>query len=594
MQTLMRHAVRGGLRRGLTGFLVIGLMGATGGCTGSVGGTHTSGSGGKSGSSSGGGNGSGSGGNGSGSSSGGSSGSSSGGSNGGVVTCQPGVPATSQIPRMTRLQYNNVIKDLLGLDKLSTAGNVAPSELLAPDSKGSLTDIAWNGYLSAAEKIAGEVMANATLKAKFIGCDAAQASCLTDTIKAFGRKAFRRPLVDDEISTFMAFNSLTPKGQPAEVAEAILYAFLASPSFIMLPELVDQDKENGAVKLNSYEVATRLSFLFWGSVPDEALNTAADKNELQSKDQILAQAQRLLMSPKATAVATSFHRFYATIENGTHWVNNTSHDMTKYPAFNASSYADAMAELDAFFGDLVTSGGTFKDIFTSPNAFVTKNTAKIYGLDPAGYDTSLKKVPLDATKRPGIFTRVAFLSTFSHDTQTSPILRGAFISGRVLGIPVGDPDPKFLTMTPPQGNYKTNREAMDALTNPSPCNTCHTTKLNPPGYVLEHYDAVGGWQDKDPLGGDIDSTAEVMFSDTNKKTVSTAADLMAEIAKTPNAQQIYARNWVQYASGRGQNDNDACIVDQLAKNLGDGNYAITKMMADYTQADSFRLRTPGN
>lgn len=590
------------MRKSLVGVLVVGLAG----CTGSIM-EGNSGSGGGNGSSSGGGNGSGSGGgNGSasggktGSGSGGSNGSGSGGSNGsgsggvsGVVTCSPGVPATSQIPRMTRLQYNNVINDLLGLQKLATAGNVAPSELLSADSKGSLTDIAWNGYLTAAEKIAGEVMASSTMKTKFINCDASQTSCLMDTIKTFGRKAFRRPLSDDEVNTFMGFNSLTPKGQPAEVAEGILYAFLASPSFIMLPELADKDKENDKIKLNSFEIATRLSFLLWNSLPDDTLSAAADKGEVQSSDQIYAQAQRLLMSPKAGAVATAFHRFYAVIENGTHWLNNTSHDMTKYPAFNSSTYSDAMAEFDAFFADLVPSGGTFKDIFTSKNAFVTKNTAKIYGLDPASYDNNLKKVALD-DKRPGIFTRVGFLSTFAHDAQTSPILRGAFLSGRVLGIPVGDPDPKFLNMTPPQGNYTTNREAMDALTSVSPCNTCHTTKLNPPGYVLEHYDAVGGWQDKDPLGGDIDSSAEVMFSDTVKKTVSTAADLMAEIAKAPNAQRMYAASWVRYATTRDQNNNDACIVDQLTTNLGDGNYAITKMMADYTKADSFRLRTAGN
>ena len=599
--------MRCSIRKSLVGLLVAGLAGCTGsvGSTGKGSGGSTSssgsgggnGSGGQTGAASGGKSGSASGGN-SGSASGGDSGSGSGG-NGvvdpGTLTCAPGIPSTSQVRRMTRAQYNNVINDMFGLTSLSSAGGVAPSELLAPDSSGSLTDIAWNGYLTAAEKIAAEVMANTTTKAKFISCDVAQGTCLADTIKAFGRKAFRRPLTTDEATAFQGFNNLTPKGTSAEVAEAVLYAFLASPSFIMLPELAqDKDSTTGALKLTSLEVATRLSFLLWNSIPDDTLSTAADKNELQTKEQILAQAQRMLKSAKASAVATTFHRSYAAIDAGSHWVNNADHDMTKYPAFTGSSYADAMAEIDAFFQDVVGSSGSFKDLFLSNTAFVTKDTAALYGLKATDYSTTPKKVALDATQRPGFLTRVGFLGTFSHTDVSSPILRGAFITQRVLGIPTGTPDPKFLSMTPPAGNYKTNREATEALTGSGSCAACHPTKVNPPGFVLERYNAVGSWQDTDALGGAINSTADVMLATDKTKTISTPADLMSEIAKAPNAQRVYAQSWVVYATGRGANANDQCIVDQLTGNMSSGTYPILGMMADYTQVDSFRLRTVGN
>ena len=121
---------------------------------------------------------------------------------------------------------------------------------------------------------------------------------MTDTIKAFGRKAFRRPLTDTEVTSFMRLNSLTPQGTPAEVAEAILYAFLASPSFILLPELARQRGLHLNIKLSSYEVAARLSFLLWGgTVPDDQLSAAADAGQLASKEQVgdpQAQAQRML------------------------------------------------------------------------------------------------------------------------------------------------------------------------------------------------------------------------------------------------------------------------------------------------------------
>ena len=155
----------------------------------------------------------------------------------------------------------------------------------------------------------------------------------------------------------------------------------------------------------------------------------------------------MLQSPKAAAVASTFHRTYAQIANGTHWTNNNMHSIGDY---TSATYTDAMAELDSFFADVVVNGGTFDDLFTSPNGFVTKNTASIYGVTSTA--TTPTKMPLDTTKRPGFLTRVGFLSTFAHDATSSPILRGAFITQVVLAIPVGDPDPSFIGMTPPAGS----------------------------------------------------------------------------------------------------------------------------------------------
>ncbi len=509
----------------------------------------------------------------------------------GTCVCMPGVPATTQVPRMTRLQYDTVVKELLGVTNLTSASNQPPSSLLADDSAGALTDIAWNGYLSAAEKIATEVIASTANKSKFIACaDATQATCLTDTIRTFGRKLFRRPLTDAEVTSFQRFNTLTPKGTSNEVAESVLFAMLASPSFISLPEL-GETAEGTAFKLTSYEVATRLSFLLWNTIGDDMLNAEADAGRLTTGAQIKAQALRMLQSPKAGGVATTFHRAYANISVGTPWTNNNVHTL---PGFTTATYTNAMAELDAFFSDVVVSGGSFGDLLTSPVGFVTSNTASIYGVTSTA--TTPTKTMLDATKRPGFLTRIAFLSTFAHDATSSPILRGAFITQRVLAIPVGDPDPSFLGMQPPPGNYMTNREATEALTKNAPCNTCHTTKVNPPGFVLERYNAIGAWQDTDPLKGAINSTAEVIFTTVPevKKTVTSPIELMTELGKTPNAQRAYAQSFLSFASGRVPNSMDTCIVDKLTTNMATPTYSIAAMMADYTEADSFRLRTKGN
>ncbi|HMI88618.1 MAG TPA: DUF1592 domain-containing protein [Polyangiaceae bacterium] len=517
-----------------------------------------------------------------------------GGSGGGTVgvPCVPGIPSTSQVARLKNAHYDAVVNDLLGVSVLATAGNAPPSSLLAPDSAGSLTNIAWNGYLTAAEKIAAEVMAGPN-KSKFIACDPAVGTCLNDTIKSFGRKVFRRPLTDAEVTSFVRLNSLTPKGTPAEVAEAILYAFLSSPSFITVPELA-QDKEGTALKLSSYELAARLSFLLWGTIPDDPLNAAADGGQLTTKDQIAAQARRMLTSPKAAAVVRSFHQYYAGMEPGSHWVNNSDHDTTKFPAYSAAAYPPMMAEIDAFFQDVVLSGGKFSDLFLSNVAFVTKDTAPLYGLDPARYTAQATRVQLSADQRPGFLTRAGFLSTFSKFDATSPILRGAFISGRVLGINPGTPDPAATKMMPPPGNYMTQRQAIEALTANDPCRACHAVTINPPGFVLERYNSVGMWQDKDGLGGAIDGTATVRFGAAVSKTVGTPLEMMTEIANLPEVQSNYTVQWVAFASGRTPNPNDGCIVNQLSVNLANASYPVVNLIADYTATDAFRLRTVGN
>ncbi|HEX6272312.1 MAG TPA: DUF1592 domain-containing protein, partial [Polyangiaceae bacterium] len=470
------------------------MMGPGDGDNGSIPGGGTSGSGGTAGSSSGsGGSTSGSGGTANGgTAAGGTAGTAGSAGSGGTPTCVPGVPASSQVPRMKNGQYDAVVKDLLGVSTLASAGNMPPSSQLAADSDGSLTDIAWNAYLTTAEKIAAEVMAGAN-RTRFISCDPAMANCLTDTIRAFGRKAFRRPLTDAEVTSFSRLNMLTPRGTPAEVAEAILYAFLASPSFITLPELA-QEQEGGAFKLSQHEIATRLSFLLWGSVPDDALNAAADAGQLATREQILAQAQRMVMVREKTGpVVAAFHRFYADIRLGSHW-NDIEHDTMKFPKWTPGVRAAMMTEIDRFFEEVAFQGGSFKDIFLSRVAYVNRDTAPIYGLDAAAYGADVTRVELDANQRPGFLTRVGFLASFSAGGMTSPILRGAYISKNVLGVHIDDPPPGAAETPVPPGDYTTNRQVMEALTAGDMCAGCHATAINPWGFVLEGFDSIGSIQ----------------------------------------------------------------------------------------------------
>ncbi|WP_437965530.1 DUF1592 domain-containing protein [Sorangium sp. So ce260] len=504
--------------------------------------------------------------------------------------CIPGIPATSQVPRLSNREYDAVVQDLLGVTTLASAGNGPPSALLAADFEGELIDLAWNGYLAAAERIAAEVMAGPN-RSRFIACDPAAPACLEQTIRDFGRKAFRRPLTEEDVQRFLLLTAVEPQGTPDQIAETLLFGFLASPSFILRPELA-QEPEGGAIKLSSHEVAARLAFLLWDSVPDDILSAAADAGQLDTKGQILAQAQRMIQIREKTArVVVQFHRDYADIRDGSAW-GAVDHDRTTYPDYSPDAAAPMMAEMDALFEEVAFEGGSFKDLFLSNVGFVNEDTAPLYGLDPADYGAELTRVDLDPTERPGFLTRVGFLSSYSSYAATNPSRRGAFIM-RLLGLAV-PPNPAMETTPISTDGYTTNRQALEALTSPPQCFACHGVYIDPPGFVLERYDATGKAQTTDPLGGAIDGTADVHFDASDARTITTPLELMTALAAAPDAKRHYAERWVAFAMGRQPNSNDACVVDELSAKLSDDGYTILELLTDLTQADSFRLRVAGN
>jgi len=506
------------------------------------------------------------------------------------------VPSTSQIPRLLNRQYDAVMRDLLGVTALpssGTGGDQRLSNFLVADFDGPLNTQAWDAYQDVAEKIAHAVMTGPN-KAKFISCDPAQTGCMDDTIKTFGRKAFRRPLSDDEVARFQQLGKTTPAPTAAELAETTLFAFLVSPSFLMLSELATDKQVGGKIQLSSHEVATRLSMMLWDSIPDDQLNTAADKNELQTGAQILAQAQRmLLVKEKAAPMIEAFHRYWTRGDDpGAHWWKG-HHDATRFPLYTANAANAMQAELDAFFDDVIFGHGTFEDLFLSNAAFVNRDNAAIYGLDPAGYGTDLKRVELDAKQRSGFLTRAGFLSSYSDENRTSPALRGAFIAS-ILGIQIGAPPPAAAQQTI-TGDFVTNRQYFEALTQTSaPCRNCHEV-FNPAGFALENFDTIGAWQTVDQLGGAIDAKATVNLGNgLAPEEVSSPRELMQAIAKAPRAQELYAKAWISFAYRQPDSPYDAsCTIDNLRLGGQSGGYEVLNLIADLTQPDSFRMRVRG-
>ena len=518
------------------------------------------------------------------------------GGSGTTATC--GIPATSQVPRLTNQQYDRTVRDLLGVTAVTRFNGLPPSSKLAPDQAGSLTAQAWDLYFFASEAIAAQVMADANLRKNFMACEPTGdgTTCLKDTIIAFGRRAFRRPLTTTEVARFEKIVSnramLTATGAATEVAEVLLQTFLVSPSFLQRSELANTSDGGGHFVLSSHEVASRLSFMLWDSTPDAALDQAADAGQLATVAQIRAQAQRMISdaSGKARDVVMAFHRAYLRAGAGTAWTTATR-DATRFPAFSPAVVTAMNAETDRLVDTVAyVDKGSFQDLLLTRRAFVNKDTAPLYGLDPAIYGTiGLTEATLDAKQRPGILTRVGFLIAYGHQTSTAPILRGAFIANAILGQNV-PAEPTGVIIPPDVSGLPTNRARAEALTSGAACAACHKTYLNPPGFVLEAYDALGRWQTTEAdTGAPINTVADLSI-DGAAVTVRDPGELMAKLAASQSAQRTYARRWVAYAYGRDNNALDDCVVERLAADIRVTGFPIVDLLVELTQSESFRVR----
>jgi hypothetical protein len=385
--------------------------------------------------------------------------------------------------------------------------------------------------------------------------------------------------------------TITETGSFDEAMGVIVKAFLVSPSFLSRAE-ISETADGQYFALNGYEVANRLSYMLWGTMPDDTLFAAAAANQLSTKEQIKAQAERMLADPKARALVAEFHADYTLMGPGGKW-SEITRDTTKYPQFNESLVPVLSEETEAFF-DYTTfdAGGSFQDLLTSTIGFVNNQTAPLYGLDASSYGGGLEGVDLGTT-RPGVFTRVGFLTAHSLFDRTSPILRGAFLQKEIMCANVPLPDPDILANPPPLptgADLITNRDRVQKQTEPAECSGCHHNLINPMGFPLESFSAVGSVQTTDNDQGVAVNTQATVPMGQNMVDVAGPEELMAAIAASADAQRCYAQKWAEFAYQRAPNANDNCIVNEMATKTAGGGYSIVSLVADLTQSDSFRLR----
>jgi hypothetical protein len=502
-------------------------------------------------------------------------------------------PGVTQLRRLTVLEYRNTVRDLLGLTdvqmpELSGDQEASTSGYTTGAAITTTTDA--RKLLDGADRLVVAAMPNLIAQVPCLKDPAAGEPCAVQFITQFGRRAFRRPLVADEISHWRGlYNAQRDPAVGAGFSDAIrgvTVALLLSPNFLYRRELAPGAalKDGKFVRFNSYEMASRLSYSFWASMPDERLFGLADAGKLQTVQSIQEEARRLLLHPKAKDVYADF---------AAQWLNLAPvASSLKVAALNFTpEIGKAMlAETGAFLSDLFMAPGAtgrMDQLFTSNKTFANKALAAIYGVGGVTGD-AMTPVTLNPQQRAGLFTQLSFLTMHGDSEGSFPTRRGAQILRRVfcqeieLPLNVVVPDVK-----PPSPGVTTRQRFEEHSKNP--CASCHLL-FDPIGFAFENYDGIGRYRTTDN-----DQTVDASGSlELNGRTVKfkDAVELMPALAASDDVRACMATQWTRYLLRREETKGDMPSVQAVQKAFRDSSYDLRELLVAIVSSDAFTRRTP--
>jgi len=492
-------------------------------------------------------------------------------------------PGPSPLRRLTRWEYNNTVADLLG-DVTHPADQFVPEAVqLGFDNNADGATLSAV-LISQQEDAAGRLASVAVAKlSTLLACDSAargEEVCATEFIARFGRRALRHTLSAAERDRFEAFyKQERASGTYSETIEQIVRAMLLSPYFLYRPEFGGTAPDAKTARpLSDHELASRLSYLFWGSMPDDVLQDAADAHQLSTPQQIRFQAERLLSHARGQNSIKNFYSQWASLSQ----LSSTTRDRIYTPQIAALQ----QQETEAFVDEIIRKGdGRWSTMLTAPLSFQNDTLSAFYGL-PGG-DKALTQVALDPKRHSGLLTQGSLMTLLAHPGQTSPVLRGKFLLERVLCLPPPPPPNDVdLTVPAPDPNVSPRQQLEQKTQTVSQCKGCHAI-INPPGFAFDHFDAMGRWRDAEENKLAIDASGELLGTDVDGP-FSDHVDLARLLAESKTSRECVVTEWFRYAYGRDHGDIDTCTVDELHASFEASKGDIRQLLLDLAETEAFR------
>ena len=415
--------------------------------------------------------------------------------------------------------------------------------------------------------------------------DAVKRDAAREIVSRFANRAFRRPVKTDEVERFLKLYDRAEKsGERFEGRIRLaLSGVLVSPHFLFRIELDPPNAKPGAAyPVNDYNLASRLSYFLWSSMPDDELFALAAKGQLRAN--LESQVKRMLKDDRSDAFVENFAGQWLTIRN----LTTATPDAKKFPNFDAELRDAMYQETELVFDAILREDRSVLDFLDADFTFVNEKLAKHYGIEGIK-GKSFQRVKLPDNRR-GILTHGSILTLTSNPTRTSPVKRGKWVMEQILGtppppapadVPEFEENPKEL-----KGSLRVRLEQHRA--NPS-CAVCHN-KMDPLGFAFENFDAVGAWRDKDE-GFKIDPAGVL----PDGKAFKTPGELI-KILKSKK--ELFSRNLSEkmlvYALGRGVEYYDKCAVDKITAALDKSDYRFSTLIVEIVKSEPFLMRTAMN
>ena len=499
-------------------------------------------------------------------------------------------PGDAPVRRMTRFEYDSTLRDLLGdssapsssfpADEVSGIFNNQASTLV-------VTQLLAEGYMNAAEQVATTAVQNLTT---LVGCDPQKDgadACGAQFIESFGKRAFRGPLDADARALLTSvFKAGLAQWDFKTGVRLVIEAALQSPRFLYRFEFGMPDPgAQGVAMLDDHEVASRLSYLLWGSMPDDQLFAAADAHALGKPEEIAKQARRMLADPRARDVIANFHEQWL----GLGKLDTLDKDTTVFPAYNPALKTEWRQETMAFVNDVIFDGkGDLATLLTAPYTMMNGDLATYYGVSGGPTGSGFQHVDLDPKQRAGLLTQPSVLAVNAHANQTSPVHRGKFVRERLLCEPISPPPPNVKAVPPEIDPTLTTREKFAQHSKDPYCAGCHHL-MDPVGFGFEHYDGIGLWRAQDHKLP-VDATGEVTDSKDANGKFDGAIQLAQRLAQSDEVRACVVTQWFRYGHGRPDVKADACTMAQLNATFATAKYDIKELLVALTQTDAFRYR----
>lgn len=499
-------------------------------------------------------------------------------------------PGRVTIRRLNRVEYNNTIRDLLKLD-LQLADDF-PSDDVGEgfDNIGdvlTIPPVLMEKYLAAAQTIAKAVQQNEVARKIVLPEEAKNDSetvaVIRRNLRQFASKAWRRPVTDEEEQRVFALVQAAYESgaENDEIFVTVVSAILSHPNFLFRIERdPPPDDEDGIRALDGFELATRLSYFLWSSMPDQELFDAAADGSLTQPAVLESQAIRMLHDPKAQALVNNFAGQWLQLRD----VDRLQPDPEMFAAFDDELRHAMKRETEVFFETMMREDRSVLEFLTADFTYVNARLAQHYGIDGVQGER-FQKVAAPPGRR-GVLTHAGILMLTSNPTRTSPVKRGKWVLENILAEPPPPPPPDVPELEEGTETLGSLREQMEQHRSNPACAVCHV-KMDAIGFGMENFDAVGAWRERDGRF-EVDASGEL----PGGRSFDGAADLMQILADQKKTEflRCLSRKMLVYALGRGLTTYDRCAINEIVSSLEANEYRFSKMVTSIVLGDPFRFR----